>query len=196
MSKHQIQPEYGNEQVDAGRKYRNPSHETKFSGANGDREIFISPVQLTSSRIGNLIRLIIILLYIVRSTVVQYGLLSVLGRLLEPKPYTCTTTSHFWQNWQRLPLSFSTTGTVYTASLPRPLQPMRTTSGALPAAQAPRKTRTGCRNVCKSFCTLVFKHYRPRRLGEIRSWVDLPSTLDAGTTAILALFSLRRLHVL
>ena len=79
MSKHQIQPEYGNEQVDAGRKYRNPSHETKFSGANGDREIFISPVQLTSSRIGNLIRLIIILLYMVRSTVVQYGLLSVLG---------------------------------------------------------------------------------------------------------------------
>ena len=84
MSKHQIQPEYGNEQVDAGRKYRNPSHETKFSGANGDREIFISPVQLTSSRIGNLIRLIIILLYIVRSTVVQYGLLSVLGDFSNP----------------------------------------------------------------------------------------------------------------
>ena len=31
-----------------------PSRETKFSGANVDREIFIFPVQLTTSRIGNL----------------------------------------------------------------------------------------------------------------------------------------------
>ena len=30
-----------------------PSRETKLSGANGDREIFILPVQLTTSRIGN-----------------------------------------------------------------------------------------------------------------------------------------------
>ena len=36
----------------------NPSGETKFSGANGDREILIFPVQLTTNRIGNLIRLI------------------------------------------------------------------------------------------------------------------------------------------
>ena len=36
----------------------NPSRETKFSGANGDREIFIFPVQLTTSRIDKLIRLI------------------------------------------------------------------------------------------------------------------------------------------
>ena len=36
----------------------NPSHETKFSGANADREIFIFPVQLTTCRIGNLTRLI------------------------------------------------------------------------------------------------------------------------------------------
>ena len=35
----------------------NPSRETKFSGANGDGEIFIFPVQLTTCRIGNLIRL-------------------------------------------------------------------------------------------------------------------------------------------
>ena len=34
------------------------SRESKFSGANGDREIFIFPVQLTTSRIGNLTRLI------------------------------------------------------------------------------------------------------------------------------------------
>ena len=33
-------------------------HETKFSGADGDRGIFIFPVQLTTSRMGNLTRLI------------------------------------------------------------------------------------------------------------------------------------------
>ena len=32
----------------------NPSRETKFSGAKGDRETFIISVQLTTSRIGNL----------------------------------------------------------------------------------------------------------------------------------------------
>ena len=36
----------------------NPSRETKFSGANADREVFVFPVQLTTSRIGNLTRLI------------------------------------------------------------------------------------------------------------------------------------------
>ena len=34
----------------------NPSRETKFTGANGDEEIFIFPVQLTTSRIDNLTR--------------------------------------------------------------------------------------------------------------------------------------------
>ena len=58
VSKHHIQPEYGNEQADSGRELPNPSRETKFSGANGNREIFIFPVQLTTSRIGNLTRLI------------------------------------------------------------------------------------------------------------------------------------------
>ena len=32
----------------------NPSRETKLSGANTDREIFIFHVELTTSRIGNL----------------------------------------------------------------------------------------------------------------------------------------------
>ena len=36
----------------------NPSRETKFSGANADSEIFILPIQLTTSRIGNVTRLI------------------------------------------------------------------------------------------------------------------------------------------
>ena len=35
-----------------------PSHETKLSGANGDREEFIFPVQLTTTRIGSLARFI------------------------------------------------------------------------------------------------------------------------------------------
>ena len=39
----------------------NPSRETNFSGANGNREIYIFPVQLTTSRIGNLARLILTL---------------------------------------------------------------------------------------------------------------------------------------
>ena len=58
-SKHQIQPEYGDEQAGAGRACRtNPSRETKFSCTHADREIFIFPVQLTTCRTGNLTRLI------------------------------------------------------------------------------------------------------------------------------------------
>ena len=38
-----------------------PSRETKFSGANGDRKIFTFPVELPTSRIGNLTRLILTL---------------------------------------------------------------------------------------------------------------------------------------
>ena len=57
-SKHQIPPEYGDKQADAGRDYCHTSRETKFSGANADRELFVFPVKLTMSRIGNLTRLI------------------------------------------------------------------------------------------------------------------------------------------
>ena len=42
----------------------NSSRETKFSGTHGDREIFIFHVQLTTSRIGNLTRLIHTPLYV------------------------------------------------------------------------------------------------------------------------------------
>ena len=34
------------------------SRDLKFSGANGDRKIIVFPVQLTTSRTGNLTRLI------------------------------------------------------------------------------------------------------------------------------------------
>ena len=57
-SKHQIQPEYGDEQADSGRDCRTPSPETKFSGANGDRQKIFFPVQLPTRRIGNLTRVI------------------------------------------------------------------------------------------------------------------------------------------
>ena len=39
----------------------NPSRETKFSGANGDREKIFFSVQLTTNKIGNLTRLILTL---------------------------------------------------------------------------------------------------------------------------------------
>ena len=42
----------------------NPSRKTKFSGANWDREVSIFHVQLITSRIGNLTRLIHTLLYV------------------------------------------------------------------------------------------------------------------------------------
>ena len=52
-----------NEQADAGRD-SNTTRETKLSGANRDREIPIFSVQLTTSRIDNLIQLIYTLLYV------------------------------------------------------------------------------------------------------------------------------------
>ena len=51
VSKHQIQPEY-------------LSHETKLSGTYGDRGTSIFSVHLTTSRIGNLTRLVHTLLYV------------------------------------------------------------------------------------------------------------------------------------
>ena len=58
----QVQPEYGDEQTDAERDWFRQCRETKFSGANGDMEIFIFSVQLNTRRIGNLTRLILTLL--------------------------------------------------------------------------------------------------------------------------------------
>ena len=58
VSKHQIQPEYEDEQADVGTGLPNPSRETKFSGTNADREIFIFPLRLTTCGTGNLTRFI------------------------------------------------------------------------------------------------------------------------------------------
>ena len=60
VGKHQIQPEDEDEQAGAGRDCRTRLARPN-SGANGDREIFIFSVQLTTSRIGNLTRLILAL---------------------------------------------------------------------------------------------------------------------------------------
>ena len=48
MSKHQIQPECGEWADLRGTRWRNLSSQNEFSGANGDREIFIFPVHLTT----------------------------------------------------------------------------------------------------------------------------------------------------
>ena len=61
VSKHQSQPEYGDEQADVGRDCR-----TRFARPNsralmGTRKYSIFPAQLTTSSIGDLVRLIHIL---------------------------------------------------------------------------------------------------------------------------------------
>ena len=58
----------------------NPSCETKFSGANADREIFNVPVQLTTCRIGNLIRLIY-----------TFAICVIIHNSLNPQPSTHTS---------------------------------------------------------------------------------------------------------
>ena len=49
----------------------NPSRETKLSGANGDRGVYIYPVQLTTSRVDNVTRLILTLAICDDHTAVQ-----------------------------------------------------------------------------------------------------------------------------
>ena len=61
VSMHQIPPEYGDEQADAGRNYCGTrlARQNSQARTNADREIFVFfPVQLTTCRIGNLTRLI------------------------------------------------------------------------------------------------------------------------------------------
>ena len=65
VSKHQIQPEYGDEQADAGRNCRNRLARPNSQARTRIGEYLFFPVQLTTSRIGNLTRLInILLLYV------------------------------------------------------------------------------------------------------------------------------------
>ena len=70
VSKHQVQPEYGDEQADARRDGR-----TRLARPNSqayrDREMFLSPVQLTSSRVGNLTQLIHTPLYVMATQIAR-----------------------------------------------------------------------------------------------------------------------------
>ena len=63
VSKHQIQPEYGDEEADAERDCRTRLARPNSQARTGTGDYF-SPVQLTTSRIGNLTRLIHTLLYV------------------------------------------------------------------------------------------------------------------------------------
>ena len=67
VSTHQIQPEYEECKEQLGTERLNPSRGTKFSGVNGGREILIFPVELTTSTISNLTRLMDSLLYVLWS---------------------------------------------------------------------------------------------------------------------------------
>ena len=59
VSKHQIQPEYRDERADAGRNCQTLLARPNSQARTADREIMlIFPVQLTTSRIGDLTRLI------------------------------------------------------------------------------------------------------------------------------------------
>ena len=58
ISKHYIQPDYGDEKADAGRDCRTRLARPIAQARTETRDILIFPVQLTASRIGNLTRLI------------------------------------------------------------------------------------------------------------------------------------------
>ena len=61
ITKHQIQPEYGDEQADAGRDCRTRVARPKSQGRTGTGNFQFFLVQLTTSKIGNLTRLILTL---------------------------------------------------------------------------------------------------------------------------------------
>ena len=58
VSKHQIQPEYGDEQTDAGRDCRTCLARPNSQARTRTEKYYFFPVQLITSRIGNLTRLI------------------------------------------------------------------------------------------------------------------------------------------
>ena len=75
----------------------NPSRDPKFSGTNGNREMFIFLVQLATSRIGNLTRLIhTLLLYVMTiHTYIQNSPPSTeSGLLVQTEHYVRANSSH------------------------------------------------------------------------------------------------------
>ena len=61
VSKHKIQPEYGDEQADAGQDCRTRLARPTSPARTGTGKYSFFPIQLTTSRIGNLTRLILTL---------------------------------------------------------------------------------------------------------------------------------------
>ena len=61
VSKHQVQPEYGDERVEAGRDCRTCLARPNYQARTGTGKYLCFPVQLTTSRIGNLTQLILTL---------------------------------------------------------------------------------------------------------------------------------------
>ena len=86
IGKHQLQPEHGDEQTGLP----NLSRETKFSGANDGREKIIVPVQLTTSRIGNITRLTLLVVFTLKTvlTSIQYPSLSYSSRQRNEFPWS------------------------------------------------------------------------------------------------------------
>ena len=66
----------------------NPSRESKFSGANREKEIFIFPVQLITSRIGNLTRLILTLAVWLMTIYTVHDIITMQGH--QTKQFLCT----------------------------------------------------------------------------------------------------------
>ena len=140
---------------------------------------------------------------VVKSTVLQYGCLSILGVISNPThifvPHRIFDRIRIYFYWPSAPQAY------YIASLPRLLQQMKSTRGASSAVQASKGTRTRCESVCKSvFIPLESRRFSSAFLSIIDHGVweksyrraDLPSALDTGTTTIFAIFPLRCPHVL
>ena len=142
-----------------------------------------------------------------RSAVLQYGLMYHLYHntvytlctwsYFEPNPYAIL---RFWK-WQQLLLIFSSTGmlclpaTSFSASEKNlTCQLHKLQEELVRDAKEPAKV-SGLSGVV-AFQLCLPEYFRPQSLGEIRSWVDFQSALDAGTIAILGLLHIRRPHVL
>ena len=77
LSRHQIQPaEYGDEQADVGQDGRTCLARQNSQAQTGTGSILFLPVQLTTSRIGKLARLINTLLYVMTIYIFADNLLS------------------------------------------------------------------------------------------------------------------------
>ena len=95
VSKHQIKPEYGDEQADAGRDCRSRLAGLNSQARTGTVKIFIFPVQLTTSRIGNHTRLILTLAKCDDHTWLRAGFpedlrprtIALIGNNLHPRDY-------------------------------------------------------------------------------------------------------------